>query len=529
MDNNECIKDFAIIHKALKKMKIKKAIFCLCLLIKCFYTQGQVTFQKYAFIKGCYDVQQTADTGYIIIGIGITYSSTVLYKLNSSGDSVWSKEFGIVNKGAVRQTSDGGYVIVGGVNDVCLIKTNSTGDTLWTKAYGNSGQDGGTYVQQTTDGGYILAGYSVNFSTGDSDAYMIKTNAAGDTLWTRIIGGISEDAANSIQQTSDGGYIVIGYTSSFGAGGSDLFLIKMDNNGTIQWTKTFGGTGNDIGKSVRQTIDGGYIIAGYTSSFGTGYQDTYLVRTDGTGNILWEKTLGNSFSDDFAYSVDITSSNGFIVTGQSGATLSLINLNASGDTLWTKAFGVSAVNYGNTVQQTTDGGFIIGGVSDNGGGTPPNPRAYIIKTDSNGNGGCYQNNVPLIVGVSVSITSPQSPQVFYGSIVSSAAPVISNAAFYNNILCSSSTGINETVFKETIRVFPNPASGIFILNIPGERNKEITITAIDLLGRPVLEKRVVKESEVQIDLSNFPGGVYILKIVEGEKSSLERVILIEQR
>lgn len=510
-------------------MKIKKILFCLCLLIKCFYTQGQVTFQKHIYIRGYYDVQQTSDTGYIIIGIGITYSSTVLYKLNSSGDSVWSKEFSIVNKGAVRQTSDGGYVIVGGVNDVCLIKTNNTGDTLWTKAYGKSGQDGGTSVQQTTDGGYILAGYSINFSSSDRDAYVIKTNAVGDTLWTRIIGGISDDAANSVQQTSDGGYIVTGYTGSFGAGGSDLFLIKMDTNGTIQWTKTFGGTGNDVGRSVRQTIDGGYIIAGYTSSFGAGYQDTYLIKTDGIGNILWEKTLGNSFSDDFAYSVDITSSNEYVITGQVGNSVCLININTNGDTLWTKAFGVSAINYGNAVQQTTDGGFIIGGVSDNVGGIPPSPKGYLIKTDSNGNGGCYQNNVPLIVGVPVSMTSPQTPQVSYGGIVSSAAPVISNAAFYNSILCSFSTGINETEFKETIRVFPNPASGIFILNIPGERNKEITITAIDLLGRPVLEKRVVKESEVQIDLSNFPGGVYILKIVEGEKSSLERVILIEQR
>lgn len=510
-------------------MKVKQTIFCLCLLIKCFSIQGQITFQKYALIKGCYDLQQTTDSGYIILGTGSSFATTLLHKLTSTGDSVWTKEYSFFNRGAVKQTSDGGYVIAGGLNDVCLIKTNPTGDTVWTKAYGRNGQDGGSSVQQTTDGGYILAGYSINSGTGDSDAYVIKTNTAGDTLWTRIIAGTAEDAANCVQQTADGGYIVTGYTSSFGAGMNDLLLIKMDSNGTLQWTKTYGGTANDAGRSVKQTIDGGYIVAGYTSSFGTGYQDTYLLRTDGTGTVVWEKTYGNSVSDDFAYAIDLTSSNGYVITGQAGATVSLINLNAAGDTLWTKAFGVSAVNYGNTVQQTTDGGFIIGGVSDNGIGPPPNPKAYIIKTDSNGNGGCAENIVPVIVGVPVSLSSPQTPQISSGSIVSSPAPVISNPAFYHSTLCASSTGINETELKEEIRVFPNPSSGIFLLNIPGELNKEITITAMDFLGRTVIEKRIIKENEARIDLSNFPGGVYLLKIVEGKKNSFVRVVLIEQR
>lgn len=509
-------------------MKIQKVIFGLCLLIKCFSIQGQITFQKYALIKGCYDLQQTTDTGYIILGSGSSFATTLLHKLTSTGDSVWTKEYSIFNRGAVKQTSDGGYVIAGGLTDVFLIKTNSTGDTLWTKGYGRNGQDGGSSVQQTTDGGYILAGYSINFSTGDSDAYVIKTNAAGDTLWTKIIGGTAEDAANCVQQTSDGGYIVTGHTSSFGAGMNDLLLIKMDSNGTIQWTKTYGGTANDAGRSIKQTTDGGYIIAGYTSSFGTGYQDTYLLRTDGTGTIVWEKTYGNSFSDDFAYGIDLTSSNGYIMTGQSGSILSLINLNSSGDTLWTNAFATAALTYGNAVHQTNDGGFIIGGVSDYGIGPPPNPKAYIIKTDSNGNGGCSENDIPVIISIPVSTVLSQTPQVSYGTILNYPAPAVGSGALYGSTLCTS-TGINEELYKERIHVFPNPSSGNFLLTISGEQNKEVFISIFDFLGRQIFEKRAEEKNEVQIDLSNFPGGIYVLKVVEGKKSSSVRVVLTDQR
>jgi hypothetical protein len=503
---------------------MKKAILFLCFLTNYFYMQGQVTFQELVYIKGWDDVRQTADTGYAILGKGINYTTTILYKLNGNGDSVWAKEYDVLNPGAVRQTSDGGYVIVGGSDDVFLIKTNAIGDTVWTKAYGNNAQDAGTDVQQTIDGGYIIAGYTEDVSS-DTNAYVIKTNSAGDTLWTRIIGGIAGDAANSLQQTADGGYIITGYTRSFGAGGNDLLLIKLDTNGIIQWTKTYGGPGDDAGESVRQVIDGGYIVTGYTKSFGTGYKDTYLIRTNATGNVLWAKTFGYSFSDDIGYSVDTTSNDGFIVTGIVGASLSLINLNSSGDTLWTRGFGPIGLSTGKTVLQTTDGGFIAAGVLDNGGATPPNPRAYIVKTDSSGNGGCNENSIAPVAGSALSLASAQTMQMTFGGMVSSMSPVSGNALSFHNTLCSSVTGINEKASKVQINVFPNPSSGIFLLNIPGQQNVEISITVIDIMGRQILDKKVLKENELQIDLSNFPEGVYILKIVEGKESSFNKVIL----
>jgi hypothetical protein len=153
-------------------------------------------------------------------------------------------------------------------------------DTLWTKTYGGIDFEAGYSVTQTKDGGYIIAGvtcYSFN-----NDAYLIKTDSNGDTLWTRTYGRIwgsnKDNWGYSVAPTSDGGYIIAGWTSSFGTGGYDVYLIKTDSNGDTLWTKTYGGSGDDFGNSVAQTGDGGCIITGYTFSYGAGDGDVYLIK-----------------------------------------------------------------------------------------------------------------------------------------------------------------------------------------------------------------------------------------------------------
>jgi hypothetical protein len=247
-----------------------------------------------------YDVQQTNDGGYIITGRN-ALGGLWLIKTDANGDTLWTKNiFGFGH--SVRQTTDGGYIITGSLHgDVLLVKTNTNGDTIWTRTFNGHGviapsNDWGSSVDNTSDGGYIIAGRenSAGFFTGSS--WLIKTNANGDSLWTRIFG--SGDGA-SVRQTTDGGYVIAGYTLSTAL---DAWLIKTDENGDTLWTKTFGDSGQDIGYSVQQITDGGYVIAGGTESYGAGGYDAWLIKTDENGDTLWTKTFGDS-GQDIGYSV----------------------------------------------------------------------------------------------------------------------------------------------------------------------------------------------------------------------------------
>jgi len=291
------------------------------------------------------DVRLTTDGGYIIVGWtngSFTGNGVYLIKINSVGDTLWSKTYGgpalMTDAGyEVQQTNDGGYVIIGNTNNypssgrsIYLIKTNAFGDTMLTKSYHASIYDDGYSIQQTNDGGFIIGGTTFNgitnliymiklksnFDTawtktyndtltidsynayayiqqtidggyiiagGDQAVYMVKTDSIGNTLWSKTYDGSHNDEAQEVHQTTDGGYILVGSTNSFGGGQTDVLLIKTDSLGDTLWTRTFGGTGDDIGRSVQQTVDGGYIIGGFTSSFGTS-SDIYIIKTDAEGN-----------------------------------------------------------------------------------------------------------------------------------------------------------------------------------------------------------------------------------------------------
>lgn len=233
------------------------------------------------------------------------------------------------------------------------------------KTFGGDSSDYGYSVQQTTDGGYIIVGSTKSFGAGNKDVYLIKTDSTGNTLWTRTFGGINDDDGYSVQQTTDGGYIITGNTQSFGAGGVDVYLIKTDTFGDTLWTKTFGGTSFDYGYSVQQTFDGGYIITGETFSF-NGNGDVYLIRVASNGNLVWTKIFGGT-NADWGYCIRQTNDSGYVILGTTlsfGAGIEdvyLIKTDANGDTIWTKTYGGMSHEAGSGVMQTTDGGYIITG------------------------------------------------------------------------------------------------------------------------------------------------------------------------
>jgi hypothetical protein len=241
-----------------------------------------------------------------------------------------------------------------------LVKTDGSGNLLWNKTFGGKGEDAAWSVHQTTDGGYILGGWTASFGAGSFDFYLIKTDENGNLLWSKTFGGTGDDHGFSAIQTKDGGYAIIGYTSSFGMGEMDTYIVKTDENGNLQWNKTYGGSNRDFSEHVWQTSDGGYITSGFTYSFGEG-GDLYVVKTDGSGNLSWSKTIGGASYDRLMTS-QITNDGGFVVAGATGS------------------FGAGAYDM------------------------------YLIKTDANGNaGGCNTNNAATIVTTpNPTVTSPVS-------------------------------------------------------------------------------------------------------------------------
>jgi hypothetical protein len=298
---------------------------------------------------------------------------------------------------SVQQTIDGGYIILGitesygaGDEDVWLIKTDSTGNKTWDKTFGGTGEDFGNSVQQTSDGGYIITGRTESYGNGESDVWLIKIDADGNKLWDKTFGYNNYDSGSEVRQTSDGGYIIAGVINSNGGGRSDIWVIKTDNDGNMIWNKTFNGNGHpishDYGTALDLTSDGCYIVLGgtFTSDETNGY-DVWLIKIDADGNILWDNKIGET-DCEFGWSVQQTTDDGYIITGVdsygvSGEKVWLIKTDGAGNVTWDEKYSGSESARGASVQQTSDGGYIIAGYTYKG---SSRYDALLIKTDDSG-------------------------------------------------------------------------------------------------------------------------------------------------
>jgi len=277
------------------------------------------------------------------------------------------------------QTVDGGYALAGvtlsfgfgaGKGDFWLVKTDASGNAQWNKTYGGTGRDGayGGLVQ-TADGGYALAGYTNSFGAGSYDFWLVKTDASGTMQWNKTYGGTHEDVAYSLVQTADGGYALAGDTYSFGAGDCNSWLVKTGASGNAQWNKTYGGTNHDEVLALVQTGDGGYALAGYTDSFGAGFYDFWLVKTGASGNAQWNKTYGGTDYDE-ALALVQTEDGGYALAGLTSSfgagsyDFWLVKTDASGNAQWNQTYGGTGGDYANALVQTLDGGYALAGLTD---------------------------------------------------------------------------------------------------------------------------------------------------------------------
>jgi len=313
------------------------------------------------------------------------YSQIVLAQ---APDTAWTKYYqqGTFTYGSsIEETFDGGLIIVGDTGigeafeDIYLVKTDSDGDTIWTKVIGESQAQVGRCVLQTPDSGFVIAGFTGNPSAARW-AYIVKTDINGDTLWTTKNPN-SGSEAYYIAATSDSGFIVTGYQYE-GGYSAEVMLMKLNKDGTIDWIKTYGDIYYNIGYYGQQTSDGGYFLTGYSQGI-SGVTDAYLIKTDIFGTVEWEKHYGGS-SYDYAYCGLETSDEGFIVCGYSsslGGGGYILKTNMNGDSLWTRLYNpANAITKLLSVEQTIDGGYIFGGYSAKYG---YNDQFCFLKTDVN--------------------------------------------------------------------------------------------------------------------------------------------------
>ena len=366
-------------------MKKTFPIFCILILFSTLFAQAPDTLWTKTY-GGQYDDVAfeciLTDDGGCLIG-GFTQLEAEnqdlhLIKTDIEGDTLWTKTYGGEFDDcafSLFQTQDHRYIAAGIYSqsefnsDFWLLNLSETGDTLWTRTYGGEQDETCNSVIYTWDGGYILAGSTKSFGAGDADFWLVKTNYFGDTLWTRTFGGESTDYCFDMIQSYDGGYLLTGKTISFGLIESDIWSIKTDSNGDSLWSMFYGGDEDESSNNILQTIDGGYLISGYSDSFGAGMTNFYCIKTDMNGDSLWTNYYGGTLIE-VCYSSDLTSDNGYVL---SGITMSygtgpynfwIVKTDDAGDTLWTKTVGGAGNDMSFDIKQTPDNGYLVAGSTE---------------------------------------------------------------------------------------------------------------------------------------------------------------------
>jgi hypothetical protein len=289
---------------------------------------GQIIWRKaYGTVGNDFAVgaQQTTDGGFIVSAFtspsGFADSAWI-FKTDAMGNVQWQNKYAGFGCCILptQQTIDNGFILAGftdssGMGDVQVLRLNSTGAVIWARTYGNpTAFDAAFSVQTMPDGGFVVAGITNGYEVNGlivGDFRVFKIDALGDFVWQHAYGGLGADYAISIAKTSDNGFIVAGWTDSFGAGGNDAWVLRLNNTGGVIWQKAYGGKGDYVAFSVGQTSDGGFIVAGSTNSSGAGGRDAGLFKLTSTGNIVWQKTYGGP-RDDYAVSAEQTTDGGFV-------------------------------------------------------------------------------------------------------------------------------------------------------------------------------------------------------------------------
>ncbi|WP_191907008.1 T9SS type A sorting domain-containing protein [Adhaeribacter soli] len=519
----------------------------------------------------------------------------------------WDKTFGGSNEDAIssiKQTSDGGYIMGGnsqsgqngsksepsrGISDFWVVKTDGNGNKIWDKTFGGSEPDGLSALHQTSDGGYILGGWSRSGQSGDKtqplqmnqspyeDFWIVKIDASGNKVWDKSFGGVEPDWINDLQVTSDGGFIFGGSSGSgqtgdksqINVGSNDIWIVKTDALGNKAWDKTFGGTDSEVLTSIKQTPDGGYVLGGPSRSGqtgdksqpGNGGTDYWIIKIDAQGNKQWDKTFGGADNDELA-KIELTNDGGYILGGNSQSGQSgdksepgrgmndywVIKLDGSGNKVWDKTFGGNSADILTDLDITLDGGYFIGGISYSGisGDKSQNLQGttdgWFLKLDANGTkvwdrtiGGAdgdvfnalqQTSDGGYILGAgSYSGMSRDKSQISEGQ-----------SDFWVVKLGPDVLGAIDEISTSKIQLFqnqPNPFSKHTSINFNLAKPEEVALTVYNSLGQTVAKQRkkyVAGQHQVQwqelVQNRNLKAGTYFYQLTAEGFQDTKRMILL---
>lgn len=469
--------------------------------------------------------QQTNDGGFIFAGYTSSMDGDVtanqgkqdawVVKFGNSGDLVWQRTYGGSQYDAarsIRQTDDGGY-IMGGISysvdgdilgghdsgEFWIVKLDSTGEIQWQSLLGGSGGDILSSIQQTSDGGYIAIGTTTSKDgdvfgfDGFFNIWVVKLNEVGEIQWQKVLGGLVQDTGMDIIQTIDGGYILASYVASnsvfvFGNHGDfDAWIVKLSADGDLEWRKAYGGTGFEAATAIRQTSDGGYVFVGLAQSTNgdvtenKGLADFWIVKLKASGAIEWQRTYGGSGSEG-AWAFQQTSDGGYIVGGSSKSNDGdmtdgrgdfdywLLKLSSLGELQWQKALGGTGIDYLGDVWQTNDGGYLVSGVSKSEDGD---------ISDHHG---------------------------------------VDNLDYWIVKLSAELIDVEEITTFEPLEIYPNPAQNTVFLQEEAEGGT-LQVRITNAQGQTLLQQAIPNGSS--LDVSNLPSGVYSVMAVtdSGKKFS----------
>ncbi len=514
-------------------MKNLLAIIVLYFIVLKIQAQPIIEWQKSfggSDIDQAYCIAQTMDSGFIVAGETSSndgdisedfgYSDIWIVKLDSIGAILWQKSLGnsiMESASSIQQTLDEGYIVCGhsstddlngiprqGSSDLLIIKLNKTGNIIWQKSLGGSNSEWAGGIQQTTDGGYIVGASSkskdgnVTGNKGNFDYWIVKLNSSGGIEWQNSYGGTASERLNSIQQTSDGGYVAAGSSASNDKDvtgnhrGTDYWIIKIDRIGTLIWQKSFGGSLDDIAYSIKQTSDYGFIVAGLTISYDGDVNDntnpiknSWVIKLDGLGNIEWKKNYGGTAIEE-ARSIVQTKDGGYIIAGFTGSNdgdvsgnhslgnydIWIFKINNAGILEWQKCLGSSDAEFAYSIVQTKDGGYAVAGTSstDDGNVTKNNGKSdyWIVKLS--------------------------------GTLV----------------------GVKELEAQSLLNLYPNPASNQLTINI-NERLVGSNFTILNMVGQRVLSGKINSRSTL-LEVGGLPGGSYLVRVQSREANAVLRFV-----